>query len=1246
MLDYIRSLELIATSTLIGVAESNTTPVQPDSSRVCYIAGVAQNQTVTFENFIGQDGNPISVTTGDMEGIFVILMWNTQYWSAQTFSTNIISQTESATFYYRYNIRKTYESIALMNADVTSPIGTDGKYIKIGELVTVNNSTTPSENGFYSYEGSENGWQFQSSFNFQLSQTTGSDPNVAMSQKTATDNFKSAFGGINRYVIPNLGNNVTDLELVVERVGVTLNVNVTFSQFGLGGLTERENGFVCVPGHSAIALTNGQGIFFDTQAESGVDPIVVGYAFGGPYDGWQDTRRYVLLFVNLYAYLYSPQPYLQLVCDQKQFGSKHIKLNGGEIAQAIAQANNDTWGMDATRNAIPLGPNLAYDASVVENSNQTNVVASTFPFGGQWMNRYDYGTGKVGPLSYRMPVLNSKRVVAFFSIESNVPTVSVGLYFRNTNDTAWVKNENAVIKTVSIADGKKMIRIERDVEEGSGIAAILFGRTSEPTTAFQSGDWVNIGYLEMRGEGYPISNRQLSLRDDMYVITTENLPNIASIVLNGINVTVTFKETAAYPNQVTWGIGMIENRGAASANGFIWCSLSSDNFTIQLANGDGIVANVATGLVEKVAGVFGSGYKQFIDGDKILLYINLYGKLVSPHPWLQTIYDNVANGTANIKLNGGEIENSLVSKAEFVGEPIGQNPYDTPSVMGFSPHGIANAIVKGTTTAFGDTVNAYSESVAPAAVSTSGYGLSIDIPPCQRIRVMFQYRSNKALQFALYERNSGGWINNPGATVKTFPAQNATPIKNFNVIERTYEQGATQISFNVGDTALSPIGAGGEFELGFCQVFCYGVVGSGGDVEPVVINVAADGTGDFTSIRDAIVSIKDASAAKPYKVFVKNGYYEEIDIHSKEYVDVEGESRDGVTVYTDGLSTALSPDDYSWIEAYRGIPINTIPKAWKHQWILMNNVTVSNMTMIVNQTKYVIHQDSEGQAYRAVCKNCRLIREEDYAQSVGEYDQGLLNLVGVGAVQAQYQIYEDCVFEMRVKNLPNTQQQHCALLWHNWNNKTLPAGASLIRCKVFNTNLLNANDLGSNQHDVIDLIDCEVDNPNGGVYYTLTPGYYIPAGESSPTSDPTKIPYNIFLNIQNTPLNFAILGVGREKAMLNIQNAYTMGVLEAPAGIAIGQPLAKSDIGFSPAQLATDKGFVVAMEATTDAAPIFVDQGDIVKGLAIAGNYAIGDAIYINGGKFTKLANGNAVATCYSASNLTSDGMITIKKLK
>jgi lysophospholipase L1-like esterase len=220
MLDYIRSLELIATSTLIGVAESNTTPVQPNSSRVCYIAGVAQNQTVVFENFIDENGNPISITTGDMEGVFIILLWNTQYWSAQIFSTNIISQSESSTFYYNYNIKKTYSSFSAMNADKENPIGTDGKYIKVGDIVTVVNSTTPSENGIYSYEGSENGWKYQSSFNFQVETVRSQNNNTSPSSKLFDDelNKNECYNVTNR--IPLSAGQYYDLTSAIAAVPV------------------------------------------------------------------------------------------------------------------------------------------------------------------------------------------------------------------------------------------------------------------------------------------------------------------------------------------------------------------------------------------------------------------------------------------------------------------------------------------------------------------------------------------------------------------------------------------------------------------------------------------------------------------------------------------------------------------------------------------------------------------------------------------------------------------------------------------------------------------------------------------------------------------------------------------------------------------------------------------------------------------------------------------------------------------
>ena len=193
MLDYIRSLELISSSPIIGIADETTTPVQPDNARVSYIAGVAQNRTVTFQNFIGENGQPLSITTGDMEAYLVILLWNAQYWTMQAIPTNIVSSSDAAYFYYSYNIRKTYASVAAMNADSVNPIGIDGKPIKLGDIVSVVNNGNSSENGFYSYEGAENGWKLQSSFNFQLVQTTGTDVNSAMSQKAVTDELALKF---------------------------------------------------------------------------------------------------------------------------------------------------------------------------------------------------------------------------------------------------------------------------------------------------------------------------------------------------------------------------------------------------------------------------------------------------------------------------------------------------------------------------------------------------------------------------------------------------------------------------------------------------------------------------------------------------------------------------------------------------------------------------------------------------------------------------------------------------------------------------------------------------------------------------------------------------------------------------------------------------------------------------------------------------------------------------------------------
>ena len=164
LLEYIRDVELISASTLIGIAYENTVPVQSNKSNASYIAGVAQQRTATFSNFRDRNGQPIKVSTGEMEAKLVILTWNKQFWTKQEISANIISESEKAYFYYALTIRKTYSSKSEMEADVSEPLGNDGKSIKRGEVVSVHNESDPSEDAVYSYEIGSDGnpyWKLQ-----------------------------------------------------------------------------------------------------------------------------------------------------------------------------------------------------------------------------------------------------------------------------------------------------------------------------------------------------------------------------------------------------------------------------------------------------------------------------------------------------------------------------------------------------------------------------------------------------------------------------------------------------------------------------------------------------------------------------------------------------------------------------------------------------------------------------------------------------------------------------------------------------------------------------------------------------------------------------------------------------------------------------------------------------------------------------------------------------------------------------
>lgn len=67
-----------------------------------------------------------------------------------------------------------------------------------------------------------------------------------------------------------------------------------------------------------------------------------------------------------------------------------------------------------------------------------------------------------------------------------------------------------------------------------------------------------------------------------------------------------------------------------------------------------------------------------------------------------------------------------------------------------------------------------------------------------------------------------------------------------------------------------------------------------------LLTVSADGTGDFSTVQGAMDFIPDSIASEKdgYRVFVKNGDYEElVYFRNKRFVTIEGESREGVLIH-------------------------------------------------------------------------------------------------------------------------------------------------------------------------------------------------------------------------------------------------------------------------------------------------------------------------------------------------------------
>ena len=259
---------------------------------------------------------------------------------------------------------------------------------------------------------------------------------------------------------------------------------------------------------------------------------------------------------------------------------------------------------------------------------------------------------------------------------------------------------------------------------------------------------------------------------------------------------------------------------------------------------------------------------------------------------------------------------------------------------------------------------------------------------------------------------------------------------------------------------------------------------------------------DYNSIRDLVKGISDASESNKYEIIVPKGIWKEFDWHGKKHVKIIGE--EGAIIKLDSLgsmATNIVTDDLFF--GYAGEQIQNIPKDSRHIVFLMADIWCENLTFDAKDAKYAIHIDFNARNLKGVFKNCHFIEENCNVA------------IGMGVWGSQNILFENCVIES--KNV----DKH-GITYHNWNNQKSKGTTTFLNCKFENCSYAYISELGSEQIDEFNIINCFTTLPTNRasfVWLVATNGantvWINPAtGNNEPY--PQNVPYCIKLNTSGT----------------------------------------------------------------------------------------------------------------------------------
>lgn len=247
----------------------------------------------------------------------------------------------------------------------------------------------------------------------------------------------------------------------------------------------------------------------------------------------------------------------------------------------------------------------------------------------------------------------------------------------------------------------------------------------------------------------------------------------------------------------------------------------------------------------------------------------------------------------------------------------------------------------------------------------------------------------------------------------------------------------------------------------------------------IVVTVKKDGTGDFSRIRDAVESIKDANSEnKPYVIEVHPGTYNVFE----DYTDAEILSA-GTEHYTDSSFVGIKLTDgisLRGVGAKEDIVIHG-EVSTDYEQALRNNLStlnmqgtnfIENVTVTGKNIRYAVHDDFTAVYVDRNVKNCNFYGENLTSGTTGcSY--------GMGQRPNHHAVFENCDFGV-------------SFLWHSGNeqNNPNPSEITLINCRAIYCRLHNYNQFVTNR---VHLNNCEFDDvsisetdTNAGTQHMIT----------------------------------------------------------------------------------------------------------------------------------------------------------------